>query len=217
MGLHCRSVSPACPYDVTGYTFSGMPGVVIGHNQDIAWGMTNLGADVTDLYLEKVTADTYLYDGKQVPFTTRKETIKVAGGKSRVITVRSTNNGPIVSDRSDQLTDVGQVPPVGNSAPDRGAGYAVALKWTALTPGKTMDAVFELDQATDFTHFRAAARDFAVPSQNLIYADTKGNIGYQAPGQIPVRPAGDDGTYPEPGWDSAYAWEPKPIPQSELP
>ena len=83
MGLHCRTAGAACPYDVTGFTFAGMPGVVIGHNQDIAWGMTNLGEDVTDLYLEKVSADGYLYDDKQLPFTTRKETIKVAGGSPR--------------------------------------------------------------------------------------------------------------------------------------
>ncbi len=218
MGLHCRTVSASCPFDVAGYTFSGMPGVIIGHNQSIAWGMTNLGADVTDLYLEKVTADSYLYDGKQVPFTTRRETIHVAGSRQpRVITVRLTRDGmPIVSDRSDQLADVGRTSPVGNAAPDRGTGYAVALKWTALTPGKTMDALFELDKATDFGQFRAAARDFAVPSQNLIYADTKGNIGYQAPGRIPIRAKGDDGTYPEPGWDPAYRWQGY-IPQSAMP
>lgn len=205
MGLHCRTVSAACPYDVAGYTFSGMPGVVIGHNDHIAWGMTNLGADVTDLYLEKVTASTYLYDGKQKAFTTRKEVIKVAGGKDRVITVRSTNNGPLISDRSDEIRTVGQTAPVTDAPGGVNAGYAVALRWTALTPSKTMDAVFELDRATDFDHFRSAAADFAVPSQNLIYADTKGNIGYQAPGQVPIRTAGD-GTYPVPGWDSRYDW-----------
>ncbi|MDI5965884.1 penicillin acylase family protein [Streptantibioticus silvisoli] len=216
MGLHCRTVSAACPYDVAGFTFSGMPGVVIGHNQSVAWGLTNMGADVTDLYLEKVTATAYLRDGKWVPFTTRKETIKVAGGASRVITVRSTNNGPIVSDRDTQLADVGKTAPVGNAAPDRSTGYAVALRWTALNPSKSMQAVFELDKAQDFTQFRAAARDFAVPSQNLIYADTKGNIGYQAPGQIPVRAKGDDGTYPAPGWDSSYDWKGY-VPQSAMP
>lgn len=218
MGLHCRTVSAACPYDVAGYTFSGMPGVVIGHNQDIAWGMTNLGADVTDLYLEKVTANTYLYNGTQVPFTTRKETIKVAGGSPRTITVRETkDDGPIISDRSDEISKVGQVAPVTDPPGGVNSGYAVALKWTALTPSKTMDAVFELDRATDFKSFRAAAADFAVPSQNLIYADTKGHIGYQAPGQIPIRPKGDDGTYPQPGWDSRYAWTGEYIPSQSMP
>ncbi|MEU1625785.1 penicillin acylase family protein [Streptomyces sp. NPDC020096] len=216
MGLHCRTVSAGCPYDVTGYTFAGMPGVVIGHNQNIAWGMTNMGADVTDLYLEKVTGDSYLYDGKQVPFTARQETIKVAGGKSRQITVRETNNGPLVSDVSDEMATVGQQAPVTDPAPDRRGGYGVALRWTALTPGKTMDAIFEIDRAADFNQFRAAARDFAVPTQNLIYADTKGHIGYQAPGQIPIRNKGFDGRYPAPGWDPAARWTGY-IPQSAMP
>jgi penicillin amidase len=217
MGLHCRRVGAACPYDVAGYTFSGMPGVIIGHNQDIAWGMTNLGADVTDLYLEKVTADTYLYNGKQVHFHTRKETIKVAGGRDRTIIVRETNNGPLISDRSDELTTVGKTAPVTDPPGGVNSGYAVALKWTALMPSNTMDAVFELDRATDFTSFRAAAHDFAVPSQNLIYADTKGNIGYQAPGTIPIRRPGDDGTYPQPGWDPHYTWTGNYIPFQSMP
>ncbi|UNO41526.1 penicillin acylase family protein [Streptomyces sp. MST-110588] len=219
MGLHCRSVGPKCGYDVSGFTFSGMPGVVIGHNQDISWGMTNLGADVTDLYLEKVTADGYLYNNKQRPFKTRKETIKVAGGESREITVRSTENGPLVSDRRDELSKVGRKAPVGNAAPDRGDGYAVSLRWTALDPGTSMDAVFELNRAKNFTEFRKAAGHFDVPSQNLIYADTKGNIGYQAPGRIPVRGKGDgsvDGRYPAPGWDPKYQWTGY-LPQKSLP
>ncbi|MDP5312544.1 MULTISPECIES: penicillin acylase family protein [Streptomyces] len=216
MGLHCRAVSATCKYDTAGYTFSGMPGVIIGHNQDIAWGFTNLGADVTDLFLEKVSGDGYLYDGKVKPFTVREETIKVAGGDSRHITVRETNNGPLVSDRSGELEKVGQKAPVSNAAPDRADGYGVALKWTALEPGHSMDAVFELNRAKDFTTFRAAAAHFEVPSQNLIYADTKGHIGYQAPGRIPVRKSGD-GTMPSPGWSSSYGWKKDPIPFDELP
>ncbi|MET7643930.1 penicillin acylase family protein [Streptomyces sp. NPDC005426] len=216
MGLHCRAVSATCKYDTAGYTFSGMPGVIIGHNQDIAWGFTNLGADVTDLFLEKVSGDGYLYDGKVKPFVTREETIKVAGGKSRHITVRETNNGPLVSDRSGELEKVGQKAPVSNAAPDRADGYGVALKWTALEPGHSMDAVFELNRAKDFTTFRKAAEHFEVPSQNLIYADTKGHIGYQAPGKIPVRRSGD-GTLPSPGWSSSYGWKKDPVPFDELP
>ncbi|WP_326629591.1 MULTISPECIES: penicillin acylase family protein [unclassified Streptomyces] len=216
MGLHCRQLSATCRYDTAGYTFSGMPGVIIGHNQDIAWGFTNLGADVTDLFLEKVSDEGYQYDGKVKPFVTRKETIKVAGGESRHITVRETNNGPLVSDRSGELEKVGEKAPVTNAAPDRGDGYAVALKWTALEPGHSMDAVFELNRAKDFKTFRSAAEHFEVPSQNLIYADTKGNIGYQAPGKIPVRKAGN-GTMPSPGWASSYGWKKDPIPFDELP
>ncbi|MQS13693.1 penicillin acylase family protein [Streptomyces kaniharaensis] len=217
MGLHCRTASPACQFDASGFTFAGMPGVVIGHNKDIAWGFTNLGADVTDLYLEKVTGpDTYQVDGKDVKFDLRKEVIKVAGGEDRTITVRTTQTGaPLISDQSTEQQNVGKYAPNGSAAPDRGTGgYGVALQWTALNPGKTMDAVFGLDRAKNWDEFRLAAKDFAVPAQNLIYADAK-NIGYQAPGDIPIRGKGD-GTLPAPGWDSAYQWKGS-IPFNSLP
>ncbi|MFI8832263.1 penicillin acylase family protein [Streptomyces afghaniensis] len=216
MGLHCRSVSSACQYDVSGYTFAGMPGVIIGHNQDIAWGMTNSGVDVTDLYLEKITGDGYLYDGKVKPFETREETIKVAGGSPRKIVVRETNNGPLLSDRAKELVKVGRKATVDTAAPDRGDGYGVALRWTALQPGTTMDAVFAMDRAKNWTDFRKAAALFDVPSQNLVYADTEDNIGYTLPGRIPKRSQDDDGSVPAPGWDPKYRWTGY-IEQDELP
>ncbi|MDX3757682.1 penicillin acylase family protein [Streptomyces mirabilis] len=217
MGLHCTSVSSKCQYDVSGYTFAGMPGVVIGHNQDIAWGMTNSAVDVTDLYLEKITGEGYERDGKVLPFTTRRETIKVAGGADKTIVVRETKDGmPLLSDRDDELVKVGKKATVDSGAPDRGDGYAIALRWTALDPGNSMDAVFQLDKASNWTEFRTAAASFDVPSQNLIYADTNNHIGYQLPGKIPIRAKGDDGSLPSPGWDSKYKWTGY-IKQSELP
>ncbi len=217
MGLHCTSVSSKCQYDVSGYTFAGMPGVVIGHNQDIAWGMTNSGVDVTDLYLEKITGEGYERDGKVLPFTTRRETIKVAGGADKTIVVRETKDGmPLLSDRDDELVKVGKKATVDSGAPDRGDGYAIALRWTALDPGNSMDAVFQLDRASNWTEFRTAAASFDVPSQNLIYADTNNHIGYQLPGKIPIRAKGDDGSLPSPGWDSKCKWTGY-IKQSELP
>ncbi|QBJ90965.1 penicillin acylase family protein [Streptomyces seoulensis] len=206
MGLHCRSVSSKCQYDVAGYTFAGMPGVVIGHNGKIAWGMTNSGVDVSDLYLEKISGDGYLYDGKVRPFRTREETIKVAGGASKKIVVRQTADGmPLLSDRDDELVEVGRKASVDTAAPDRGDGYGIALRWTALDPGTSMDAVFAMDRAADWNGFRKAASLFDVPSQNLIYADSE-NIGYTLPGKIPTRATGDDGSVPAPGWDSKYRW-----------
>ncbi|MEZ0111992.1 penicillin amidase [Catenulispora sp. EB89] len=192
MGLHCTTVDAACPYDVTGFTMPGTPGVVIGHTPTVAWGFTNGTEDVSDLVLEKISGSTYEYDGHQVPLTVRQETIKVAGGKSVPLTIRSTNQGPLVSDADKDIASAGN-------------GYAVALRWTALTPGHTADALFALDRATDWNSFRAAAANFAVPSQNMIYADTSGNIGYQTPGQIPIRKNGD-GTWPVPGWTDEYEW-----------
>jgi penicillin amidase len=205
MGLHCTTVSPTCPFDLTGFTFSGVPGVVIGHNDRIAWGFTNLGPDVSDLYLEKVSGHTYLYDGRHLPMKTRDETFQVAGHDPVTITVRSTRHGPIISDVSDDLADVGELAPVTGHAPHRDSGYAVSLRWTALRPGKTADAIFELDRARNWNQFHTAAADFAVPAQNLVYADTAGNIGYQAPGRIPIRRTGH-GDWPVPGWDPAYDW-----------
>jgi penicillin amidase len=207
VGLHCRSVSSACPFDVAGYSFAGLPGVVIGHNHSIAWGFTNLGPDVSDFFLEQVRGNTYLRDGKQVPLTMRTETIKIGGGGEETITVRSTAHGPILSDALDNVAKAGDSPPVnGRTSP---GNYEVALQWTGLQPGKTADAIFGLNQATNFEQFREAAKSFDVPAQNLLYADTAGNIGYQAPGQIPIRSRymeAAPGYWIRPGWVSSWDW-----------
>ena len=200
MGLHCD-----CQFNVSGFTFSGMPGVVIGHNARIAWGFTNLSPDVTDLYLEKIRGNEYEVDGVWKPLTSRTEIIKVAGGPSKTITVRSTDNGPLLSDADDTLD------PIKPAVND----FGVSLRWTALDPGRTMDALFALDTAADFGSFRTAASLFEVPSQNIVYADVDGNIGYQSPGRIPIRARGD-GRYPAPGWDSSYDWKGY-IPFNQLP
>jgi penicillin amidase len=203
IGLHCRAVTASCPFDVAGFSFSGLPGVVIGHNDHIAWGFTNAGPDVTDLYLEKVTGNSYELDGKELPLTTRRETITVAGGKDVRITVRSTGHGPLVTDAMDSFTQIADADSQAEDAPKN--GYQLSLQWTALTPGTTPSAIFALNAATNWEQFRDAARRFTVPSQNLIYADTEGNIGYQMPGQVPIRAAGD-GTTPAAGWTSAHDW-----------
>jgi penicillin G amidase len=218
MGLHCREVDESCPFDVSGFTFSGMPGVVIGHNQDIAWGFTNLGPDVTDLYLEKIEGRTYEYDGRQRPLELRDESIEVHGREEPfTFTVRSTHHGPLLSDVSRQLSTVGANAPVGEDAPDRGNGYAVALAWTALTPNRTADAIFMINRASNWSQFRDAAREFAAPSQNMVYADREGHIGYQAPGMIPIRKSGHTGDYPAEGWSPANDWTGNYVPFDALP
>ncbi|MEO5710456.1 MAG: penicillin acylase family protein, partial [Nocardioidaceae bacterium] len=218
MGLHCTTLSADCPFDVSGFTFSGLPGVVIGHNQQIAWGFTNLGPDVVDLYLEQVEDKTFLYDGKRRPLTMRDEEIKILGRSEPFrFTVRSTGHGPLLSDVSTQLSTVGANAPAGQDPPVSGNGYAVSIAWTALTPSHTADAIFEIDKATDWQQFRSAASDFAVPSQNLVYADRAGNIGYQAPGRIPIRKAGNTGDYPALGWLKSDDWTGKYVPFSALP
>lgn len=216
MGLHCRDVSAECPLDVAGFTFSGTPGVVIGHNADIAWGFTNLGPDVSDLYLERVVGDRWRHDGRLRPLKVRTETIEVQGGEDVDLTIRSTAHGPLLSDVSEELAEVGQVAPADHPV-HRGAGYAVSLAWTALEPTPTADAILALDVATDWESFRSAAEQFAVPAQNLVYADREGHIGYQAPGRIPIRKSGNDGYLPAEGWRADDDWSGDYVPFSGLP
>ncbi|MEV5965013.1 penicillin acylase family protein [Kribbella sp. NPDC051952] len=203
IGLHCNNVGKSCPFDVSGFSFSGLPGVVIGHNNAISWGFTNLDPDVQDLYLERIDGNNALYDNKWRPMVTREETFKVAGQDEPVkITVRETRHGPLVSDVGEDQKEVGEQSAKRANYPQ---AYGVALQWTALTPGRTADALFAINQAQDWPQFRVAAQLFQVPSQNLVYADTDGHIGYQAPGLIPIRKTGR-GDWPVPGWDSRYRW-----------
>ena len=217
MGLHCTEVDADCPFDVAGFTFAGFPGVIIGHNASIAWGFTNLNPDVTDLYLEAVKGQRYLRGRTWKRLDRRTETIAVAGEEPVTFTVRSSVHGPLLSDVSATYASAGTDAPVPAGSPGRGTGYAVALAWTALTPNRTADAVFGINEATDWSGFREAARDFAAPSQNMVYADTAGHIGYQAPGLVPLRRAAHDGRWPAPGWDRAYDWTGEHVPFDALP
>lgn len=196
MGLHCTTVDDRCPFDVSGYTFSGMPGVVIGHNDQISWGLTTSYVDVEDLYLEQVRGNQVRVANTWQPLTVRTEEINIKGRAPHKIAIRESRHGPLMSDVDDQYADVGKA---------AGKSYAVALAWTALTPGRSMEALFALDTAQNFRQFRAAAKLLAAPSQNLLYADRSGNIGYQLPGAIPIRGKGD-GSMPVPGWDKRYDW-----------
>ena len=216
--VRCAEVTEDCPYDATGYSFTGLPGVVIGHNQDVAWGFTNLTTDVADLYIEKVEDDGYWHDGEKVPFETRQETFAVAGGEDQELEVRSTHHGPILSDLEPDFGQIAADPPADwyeTNVEVPPGEWALSLRWTALDVSTTAQAIFTLNRVTDFADFRQAAAEFDVPGQNLMYADTEGNIGYQAPGKLPIRGAGD-GYLPQPGWDSAYDWQGF-IPHEELP
>lgn len=211
--LHSSGSKGEKPIDVTGFSFVGVPGVVAGHNARVAWAFTNLGPDVQDLFIEKINPanpDQYEYKGKWVDFQTRNETLKVAGGKSVELKVRVSLHGPIISDTYGPLAAA--VDPKA-SAPMRYAEsgplpekYAVALEWTALSPGTPFEAIWGFNKASNWKEFREAARGFAVPAQNLLYADVDGNIGYQTPGEIPIRAKGD-GSLPVPGWTGDYDWK----------
>ena len=205
-GLHCQVVGPACPFDVTGVSFPGDPLVILGHNERIAWGATNLGPDVEDLFIEQPDPnlpDDYIYKGESVPFTVRTETIKVAGGPPVSLTVRSTGHGPIVSDVDDRLKNLPQL---------------YALRWAATSqPNGALDSFLGLDKAANYNDFRAALSVYGAPAQNFVYADVDGNIGYQAPGWIPIREdKNDHGDRPVPGYDGLHEWTGM-IPYDQLP
>jgi penicillin amidase len=211
VGLHCRTRQPSCPFDVTGFSLTSLPGVVIGKNTSIAWGLTTSYLDVQDLFIEQVEGDTVREGDAFVPLTVRTEEIRVRGeDQPRLIRIRSSRHGPLLSDVDIDLQGV-----VGSRVRNGSGSYAVALSWVASTPGRTLDALLGINQASNFTEFREAAALLSAPSQNLVYADTDGNIGYQLPGAAPRRGRGD-GRTPSPGWDTRYDWQGL-IPFAELP
>jgi penicillin amidase len=212
VGLHCTPQGPACPYQVTGVSFPGAPGVIIGHNERIAWGMTNVGPDVQDVYVEKINPanpNQYEVNGQWVDMDLVQDTIRVAGGDPVELTVRHTRHGPLIWD--DALQEFQDKAGIDLPQP-----YGLALRWTALEPNFTFPALWQIDLARNWDEFRAAAAQFDSPSQNLVYADVDGNIGYQTPGKIPIRNTGHSGLLPVPGWTDDYEWQGY-IPFEELP
>jgi penicillin amidase len=204
-GLHCRTISETCPYDVAGVSFPGVPGVVLGHNARVAWGATNVGPDVQDLVLEAVDPANparYLHDGTSTPFEVRREEIRVKGGEAVALDVRSTVHGPILNGVDERLAD----------AP------LMALRWAAtIQPDRTVEAILGLNTAANFEDFRASLSLYGAPAQNFVYADVDGHIGYQLPGSIPIRSNPDDrGGRPVRGDDGTGEWTGL-IPFDELP
>jgi penicillin amidase len=201
--LHCVEDTPDCPYNVIGFTFAGVPGVVIGHNERIAWGVTNQAIDAQDLFIERVNPDNpdqYEVEGEWVDFDVRTEVIEVAGGEPVTLDVRSTRHGPVISGtflEEGELDDTRAIP-----LPE---DYVVALSWTALSPSTLVEAIIGLNTAENYDDFRATTSKWDIAAQNVVYADVEGNIAYQSTGEVPVR-AGGDGRYPVPGWTTEYDW-----------
>lgn len=213
IGLHCAPMGPDCDLEVAGFSFVGVPAVVLGHNDRIAWGVTNLAADVQDLYIERVNPNNenqYEVNGQWVDMDVYTETLIVAGGKKIDIDVRVTRHGPVISDSFEALGDFDDQTDL-----DLPNDYAIALRWTALEPTRIVEAILDMNSADNWSDFRDALSKWDVPSQNFIYADIDGNIGYQMPGRIPIRAAGD-GRIPVPGWTNQYEWTGF-IPFDELP
>lgn len=192
-------------FSVTGVIFPGIPGVIAGFNEHIAWGETNVNPDVMDLYEIKFNEadDTlYLYNGEWCQAEVYDEVIKVRAGEDIPLRIRATpHHGPVISDM------------VGLERP-------LALRWTGLDATLEAEAMLQMIRATNFEEFRAALTNFMAPAQNFVYADVEGNIGYLANGLFPIRSESHreagNGLLPVPGWTDEYAWEGF-VPWEEIP
>jgi penicillin amidase len=189
-------------FDVIGATLPGTPAVAIGRNRDIAWGETNVAADVEDLFLERLDASgqSAEFQGTWEPIRTIVETITVKGADPVRVDVRITRHGPLVSDAINANNAASKTDPT--PAPLE----PLAFRWTALDDrDSTIVSFLKLNEARNWDEFTTALRDFDTPAQNFVYADVNGHIGYYAPGRIPVRKSGD-GSRPVEGWTGAAEW-----------
>ena len=189
-------------FEMIGATLPGAPAVAIGRNRFIAWGETNVAADVEDLYRERLneSGSAAEYRGVWEPLRTIRETIVVKGGSAIELDVRLTRHGPIVSDA------INAINAESTKSPKPAALAPLAFRWTALDDDDTtLQSFLRLNDARNWEQFATALRYFVVPSQNFVYADVDGHIGYYAPGHVPVRASGD-GSRPADGWSGDAEW-----------
>lgn len=156
---------------VLGATLPGLPGVIIGQNRHITWGVTNVDPDVQDLYRIELEADgtTYTVDGEPHILASRPETIQIRGGPSESVACWDSHWGPVIAEEP--------------------AGTKIALAWTAFQPLPMIQSAYHLNHAHDWTTFLSALKQWWAPAQNFVYADREGHIGYVMAGQIPSRKA----------------------------
>mgnify|MGYP002382317751 CR=1 FL=1 len=189
------------PVNSVGASLPGVPLIVLGHNDHIAWGFTNTGPDVQDIFIEKLNPenrDTYLTPDGWRPFETTRVTVKVKGEDDYVFDRRRTRHGPVL--------------PEGYRGVDSSLapGHVAALAWTALSDDDTtLGAGLLTDTLFTVDDYIGLMKDYVVPMQSMVVADTQGNIGLIAPGRVPVRDAANlvAGRAPVPGWDATYDWK----------
>ena len=191
-------------YDTIGGVVPGLPLPVLGHNRRIGWGMTNMTADVQDIYIERINPDNpnqYEYDGRWVDMETRVERIyfRTTEGEQSFIEkeIRHTAHGPLMNEVAPGVTQ------------------PISLCWTGFEPTADSMAIAGVNLADNWGEFCQAIKNFAVAPQNFIYADVDGNIGYYGAGIVPIRSNGD-GTVPQRGWISETEWKGR-IPFEEMP
>ena len=186
VGLHAPG------YDVVGMSIPGAPGVVAGHSNAVAWGFTNAMVDDVDFFVERVNSDNpaeYRTPEGWAPFQVREEHIGVRGGDTVSHTVRSTRHGPVIT-------------PVEERAGER----VLAFRWVAHEPDRTFRALLGMGRARNVDEFLQALRDFDIPHQNVVFADTAGAWGYWMSGRVPLRASGRPPHLPVPGWTGEHDW-----------
>jgi penicillin amidase len=202
IGMHCAEKSAACIYDFRGFSLPGVPGILIGHNDRIAWGLTNAAFDAEDVFIERVNpanSNQYEVNGEWVDMDIHREEIEVHGWEEpEVVFVRSTRNGVVATDSMVEQ-------PLYTYEGDDLDLFALSYAWTALEPVRSIEANLKVLGAQDFEDFVSASQYFDAGKQNWLYADVDGNIGYIMPGKVPIR-AGGDGSLPVPGWNDDYIW-----------
>lgn len=181
---------------VAGVSLPGVPGVIVGHNENIAWGVTNLGFDVQDVYEERLDLRTmrYEYQGQQLPLQVEREIIQVKGERPQPFDVLATRHGSLMQFSGNQ---------------------GLAMRWVATEAGSFQFPFIQLGQARNWEEFRAALKRYPGPGQNFVYGDKDGNIGYQATGLLPIR-KNHQGDVPVPGWTGDFEWT-SVIPFDDLP
>lgn len=187
--------------DVVGASFPGAPGIVIGHNEHIAWGVTNAVSDVQDLYIERFNPQNphqYEFMGQWENATVVREEIRVKGQREPLVEeVLVTRHGPILTSMSPHASE--------NSKNGTAKELPLALRWVGLEQCNIISSIIHINHATNWQEFRDALREWDVPAQNVIYADKEGNIGYVMAGAIPIRAKGQS-LVPSPGWTGEYEW-----------
>lgn len=189
--------------NVSGVIFAGVPGIILGHNEDIAWGVTNTGPDVQQLYIEKRNPENkseFLFDGEWEEATVIEEPIKVKGEKTIDYEVVETRHGPVVSE----------------FAEESGEDAVLSLSWTALDATTELQAILKLNKASNWEEFEKGLEDFLAPAQNFVFASLDGTIAYKANGRIPIYEKAEDALLPLPGWEEKYELD-EFIPFDELP
>lgn len=188
---------------VSGVIFAGVPGIILGHNEQIAWGVTNTGPDVQQLYLEKRkphSKATFLFEGKWEKARIIQEPIAVKDGATIDYAVVETRHGPVISE----------------FAEDSGEENVLSLKWTALEATTELEAILQINKAKNWESFEKGLEKFLAPAQNFVFASNSGTIAYKANGNIPVYENGKDALLPLPGWQRENEWRGY-IPFDELP